>query len=291
LLEISDDARSLLRARLLIGQGDLLVHRTELQRAEAILRQAVSVSRELGDAATLGFALFHLSQALFWQAKYGASRPLAEEGAACAAAAGLRIQEHLCLQVLAGIAQREVDYTTAKRHAERALALATAAGYPRGIAMEYLQLGQISLCLGELSAARSFLERGLASARQDPWPHGPAFFLTSLGAVATAQGDVVRARECLRESLVSARERRVVHPLTEALEGCAKLATVEHRPRVALRLAAAAAVERERHAAPQPPVHAAMHEPYLARARRAAFWSVAWPAHGWIPGRTVPPSF
>jgi len=87
--------------------------------------------------------------------------------------------------------------------------------------------------------------------------------------VATAQGDVVRARECLREALRLAREMRLVHPLTEALEGCAKLAAAEHHPRLALRLAAAAAVERERHAAPLPPVDAAMLEPYLARARRA----------------------
>lgn len=269
LLELTDGGSRLVRARLLIGQGDLLVHLTDLRRAEAILREALTLSRELDDPAVLGFALFHLCQVLFWQGQNAESRALGEEGAARAAAAGLRMPEYLCLQMLCGLALHELDYTTAKRHAERALSLATAAGYPRGITIEYMHLGRISMCMGELSAARSFLEAGLANARQDPWPHGPVFFLTSLGAVATAHGDVVRARECLRESLSIARERRLVHPLTEAVEGRAKLAVVEHRPRLALRLAAAAAVERERHAAPLPAVDAAMLEPYLARARRA----------------------
>jgi non-specific serine/threonine protein kinase len=221
LLALSDAACTPARAKLLMGAGDVFVHVGNYIPAEPLLREALAVSRELRDDAALSFALFYLSQCLYWHGRPDEARKLAEEGAAVSHAAGLRTQEALCLQVLEDIHYREGHYVTARSVAERALALDTADGYARGIAIKLMHLGWISYAVGDLASAQALLESSLQKFREGVWPIGICFCQNSLGWIATDRADVRRARACFDESVSIAVSRGFENMLRGALEGFA----------------------------------------------------------------------
>jgi transcriptional regulator with XRE-family HTH domain len=240
-----DPDRTPALARALMGAGDMSGTLYDFGAAEPLLREALAVSRALQDEKTLTFALFHLSQTLFWRGVFGEAQTLAQEGASRGHAAGLRTQEAQCEQVLSAIAYRQEDFVTSRDHAERELALATADGYARGIATGRMYLGRVYHRLGDLGAARAQLEAGLLKFHESDYPVGTVHCLIELGWIATASADFRRARECFREALRTSLELNADKPNTETLEGFAQLAEAQHRPRSALRLAAAATAQRD----------------------------------------------
>jgi DNA-binding CsgD family transcriptional regulator len=189
---------------------------------------------------------------------------------------------------LAAQAAHDLGDPAAGTLAEEALAVATEAEYPIGMALALTTLGQGELQRGELAAARTLLERAVAM-------HGAAAFLgrlwslVTLAWVATLQADLDRARTCLAEALAIGHDAlggrsRLVMPL----EGFAQLAAAVGQPVRALRLAGAAAALRATHAAPPTPMEHTQLEHWLLRARATLGQLEAEMA--WVSGQRLGPA-
>jgi len=122
---------------------------------------------------------------------------------------------------------------------------------------------------GNLDRARALFEEALAIEREFGHAWGEALVIGNLGALALAEGDLAAARSGLGESIRRLRGLGDSYSLLEAIERSAGLAAAEGAIRRAVRLAAAAATQRNALGEPLTPSEQAIVDRYLAPARAA----------------------
>ena len=101
----------------------------------------------------------------------------------------------------ARLATQQGDYGRATLWAEESLALAEAAGDPRGVAGALHGLGTLAGDQGDHARATALNTRALGLYRACGDMRGAAFMLNNLGLVASRQGDLARATTLLEEAL------------------------------------------------------------------------------------------
>jgi tetratricopeptide (TPR) repeat protein len=166
------------------------------------------------------------------------------------------------------VARVQEEYDAARALLEEALARSRAVGHRFMTAASLHHLGMMAAdARGDAATARSFLEESLALYRALGFQRFIALVLRSLGDVARTEGEYVRARRLLRESLttmVGAGDRLGIGGVLGVV---AHLAADEGQAERAVRLAGAAARERERHGTRPWPVEERRREGWLPAAR------------------------
>jgi tetratricopeptide (TPR) repeat protein len=104
------------------------------------------------------------------------------------------------------LAERQGDYTQARRLYEESLTLWRALEDRRGIANSLIGLGVVASCQGDLAGATAIFAESLALDRALGYQPGMTISLNNLGGVAYYQGDYERARALFAESLAIGRE-------------------------------------------------------------------------------------
>jgi predicted ATPase/class 3 adenylate cyclase len=193
------------RAKALIGLGSLAHHLGEDARPLPALKEALALSRHLGNEYEMGYALFWL---------------------------GI-------------VAENRGDYAQAAAWLEESLQIARAGGDPIATAWLSHHLGAVAFGRGELKAARHLFQEALAWSQQDGSPYAIASAHWALSMLATIQGEHEQAKDAFRHVLTSYDELETGPELARTLAGVAVLAQHlgQHEP--ATRLLGAAEVLNE----------------------------------------------
>jgi tetratricopeptide (TPR) repeat protein len=277
------------RIRVLRGAGQLAVAQSDTAAALCLHEEELALARQRGDRAGIVSALMCLGDTARQRGDYPRAHSLLEEALTGARALGDRELEAATTGALGILADAEGDFVTACSLDEAVLRILrsnAAAGSERTMTRTLRNLGRARHRLGDYAAARSLLEEALARARADDATTSIAATLLVQGELALDEGELAQARNLLLESIGLYLELGDRQRIVRAVEALAKLEAVQTRPELALRLGAAAAMQRDALQVRATPVEAGELEHWLDRSRVAV--SPAKAEAAWAAGRTLP---
>jgi non-specific serine/threonine protein kinase len=198
------------RAKALLAAGTLALRQGDRSTAEMQCREALDISRELGDQHSLARALVSTGRVARVFGDYPAARSYDAEAIPVFKALGddfwlARTYHHL------GVAAfYEDDLATAREHFEVSLAIFKRLGDELGIVTLLEELGEVAFLQGDLETARSLLRTSLEMARRVGDNDRVAMALAALAGLAAAQRRPTRAGRLASAAtaLVEATERR-----------------------------------------------------------------------------------
>jgi predicted ATPase/DNA-binding XRE family transcriptional regulator len=257
------------RARLLRANASLLAFQGDAAAAQPLAEAALAGMRELGLEIDIARSLVVLGDTLQTRGDVAAARCLLDEAVAVSRRAGATVELVDALHYLGGDALAAGEYDRARAHADECLALARRAGYRRGVARALRALGSISYIRHDGVAARHHLEASIAAARElgDRWETAQASCW--LAHLAADEGHHAAAASLLLHQLELGRQLGDAEIMCAFLEGAAHLAAASGQPERALRLAGAAATQREAIDSVLFPVLESLIHQWLAPARLA----------------------
>ncbi len=204
-LERSSEATAA-RAKVLVGAGRLAWFQGELRRGYALLRESLTLYRDLGDDAGVAFALLFLGRTAVSQGDRKRGATLVEESLALFRQRGSEWGIARALLVLGDVALFEgaVDHATAKF--QTALDLSRDLEDAEGIALSLLYLGRAAHMRGDTARSNTLLKESLVVFRELDDSRGVAEALLELGRVARTQGKDTLSLGLCRDSLVLSRK-------------------------------------------------------------------------------------
>jgi predicted ATPase/class 3 adenylate cyclase/DNA-binding CsgD family transcriptional regulator len=194
--------RSAMRAKALIGAGNLATLHDDFDQTEVLGTEGLALYRELGDRRGCAAALSCLGYAAMMECKYAHARALVEESLTITQEADDPGDRIPALQVLASVHFYQGEYARARVLLEEDLALAREKGDVHGLAATLMLLGMVLLAQGDFLQAQARLEEGGAISRKVGYKRNLGLAIYFQGMVPLLQGDVTRARSLLEESLV-----------------------------------------------------------------------------------------
>lgn len=277
-------ARSAARAKAVFAGAVLAAGQRDYQPRALLLNESMEIYRELGDrqgtAIVLNAAgLFNKEQGAFAEA-----RRLLEESCALWADLGDDLMRARTVSNLASALKEQGEMDLALERYEESLALFRHLGDRAGVAWSLRHQGDIARERHDHEAAESLYLQSLDALRAlgDSWSAGS--LLTDLGNLALTIGETSKGVDRLRQA-VEAFQQFGGHRrgLARVLDGLARAASLHGAARRAIRLAAAAAaqrnligtaltpVEQRQVAADLQPAHA-----ILGDAARSEAWVEGW---------------
>ena len=248
------------------------------QEARGLLAGSLRISRPLGEAGEVAFAMAHLGHVLYRLGKYGPAHRLLEGSLEIARRTGdlwqmARILNNLgilissldrheearsfCRESLelfrrlgnrrgAALALNNLgveasalgDYPEAVRLYRESLAIFQELGDRRGCAFALANLGEVHREMGEYAEAERLNLEGLAVFQEIGDRWGVANVLCNLGAIAQALGKRPASRRYFSQALEMAVELQAVPLILEALVGLSQLLFEEGKPVEALEMVA-----------------------------------------------------
>ena len=200
------DAPAAVRVKALNAAGALAQRQGDHQHAEALARESLALSRQLGDKrgaasclAILGIQACRLEDYKQAEALGGESLNLSQE-------AGDNWGTAWARSILGTVAREERDYARATTLFVESLAQFKTLGHQWGMAIVLLNLGLVAQDLGEHRRAETLLEEALAQFRQLGDRGYIAYTQLLLGTMAAALGDYDRARALYRATLAIRKE-------------------------------------------------------------------------------------
>jgi adenylate cyclase len=136
----------------------------KLEEAGMTLHESLALARKLGDVTDELIALTHLGTVADMQGDFDKGQQLFIEVHKRAVSVGNRARAMSALNNLGVVADEKEDYTAAQTYFQEALALAREIGAQQNIAQYLTNLAIIDLNLGQLNAARLKLQEGLVLA-------------------------------------------------------------------------------------------------------------------------------
>ncbi len=311
-LDESRGVRSAVRAKALIGAGELATMQDDFGRAEALCGESLALYQELGDRRGSATSLSSLGHVALMRSNYAAARTLEEEALLHPLATVLLYQgEYGRAQALLEVRlvlSREIggvqgiagslmllglvlllqgDLARAHARLEESLAVSREVGYKRNIGLSIFYLGSVALLQGDVATARSLLEESLVLFKEMGERGRIAEVFLSLGSISFSQGDYAAARALMEESLEIARELDLKWDSAACLEELAAVVAAQGEPVRAVWFMSAAQALREAIGMPLPLLLQAMHEFTIASVHtqlgEQAF------AATWAEGRTMTP--
>ena len=256
-----------------------------LEREHANLRAALSWFAKRGEAEQglrLASALrqfwsgeAHIREGREWLGKFLAF-PQATEGTA---------RRAFALDVAGGLALCQGDYAAARPMQEESLALYRESDDRRGVGYALIHLGHTARGQGDDVEARHLYEESLEVFRQLDIKGDIAHSLANLGNVAVDAGDYATARALIADGLAIYREVGNVWAMVHMIGNTAGVVACLGQPERALRLAGAAAAQREAKNVPLAPDLQARLERLLTPARQALDEDAR--AAAWAEGRSM----
>ncbi len=205
-LEISRGVRSAVRAKALVGAGQLATLQDDFGQAEALYAEGLALYREQGDRRGSATALSRRGYAAMMRSNYAQARALLEEALALFREVSDPGGRAYVLNILASALFYQGEYARALALLEESLVLSKVAGNVQDYALALVLLGLVLLGLGDLARAQARLEESLAASREVGYKRNIGLSIYFLGLVTFLQGDVTRARSLLEESLVFFKE-------------------------------------------------------------------------------------
>lgn len=200
-LERSSDAITA-RAKVLFGAGQLAWFQGELVRANTLLKESLTLYRDLENDAGAAYALLFLGRTAISQGDYGQGAVLVEESLTLFHQQGNMWGRAWALIVLGAGALSEGSVDWAAATFEESLTLYKNLENMQGMALALIYLGRAAHMQGEVVRSNAILEESLALFKDLGDSRGVAEVLLELGRVARAQGNYVRSLKLCRESLV-----------------------------------------------------------------------------------------
>lgn len=268
-----------LRAQGLLGAGILARRDGDYPAAIGFLGEALDYARAVTDLGLITEILFNLGSIAQKQGQYVQAQELQEE-----ALAGYQKQQNVVgiayvMDSLGKIAREQGNLAPARMLLEESLAMRRAKGNRRQIAYSLNGLAEVVADQGDYAAARELLQESLQLQYAVNNLYGVGAALNSLGQVAWAEGDSTTAGRYWRESLTLQREMGDKGGMLTSIEGLAVLAAQVGQPERAVRLFAAAALQRQVLGMARPPVDKPAYEAAVGGTRKvlkAAQWTAAW---------------
>ncbi len=228
------------RVKALLATELLALSQGDLERGAELGREAVALSRELGDAGRLARSLFLLGYIAWVTGDFRTACSHADEGLAVARAADEKAILAYLLDLLGQIALDQGEDNRARALLEEGLTLHRETGDTRGILNALTYLKRVLSAQGEMSRARVCAEEMLTLSRSVGFRVGLASALSFLGRLALAEGNVATAGELFEESVALLREVNDSWPIVTNLQGIGVTVAELGRPVEAARLWSAA---------------------------------------------------
>ena len=212
------DARSI--ARSLIRVGGTARHQGQFEVSEKLMRQGLSIIREIDNQGQLNYALFHLAGTLVHSGKFSDGVLLSKEI--------LKIRDNLGLPdvpiITIGFGLMHLgQYNEAQIYNQRVLKYNREIDDKRLVGYSLKNLGQIALTKGKYNESQKLLQESLAVFRNLRDMQGVGQSLGVLGYVALKLNNRRQAQQYIRENLQIAVETRLFPPHLTALTGVALL--------------------------------------------------------------------
>jgi non-specific serine/threonine protein kinase len=238
------------RARALALAGLLSENQGDYRQAEALLRECLTLARQVGDAPGVARALTILGLVMRNVGHYQAAIELLGDGLATARACGDHWIEMVSLLWLGSVARYQGDVERATDLLDASLAIS------RTVGDEIIRLrilshrGMVAHAQGQQRLATELLEESLTLARRVGSKWGAAVALTDLGIVASAGGDAARATLYCLDALTLFRDLGDRWGIARGLHTLGRLAVATGDVERATRLYVASALLREAIGAP-----------------------------------------
>jgi non-specific serine/threonine protein kinase len=196
--ESAGDAPPALRAKALNAAGMLAGCRGDLERADLLHREALALSREVGDRINHAWALAFLAAELWcYPDRYDESIALCEEGLALFRELDHRPGIARALNILGDLARLVGDYERAQELYEECLAIAREIGDRQREAYMHGCLGYVAQHQGDYERAEALTMEALAQLRELHLTYGIAPHLLALAGPVGAKGQAERAARLL----------------------------------------------------------------------------------------------
>ncbi|MCM6773894.1 tetratricopeptide repeat protein [Nocardia sp. CDC159] len=175
-------------------------------QAASLLRQALTLYRDLGNRHGEANALTNFGFALWLAEDYGQAADLLRQALTCCSDLGNRVVEAYARNALGYVCRETGDYEQAVALHEQALALSRDLGNRDQEASALTALGQLRRETGDHEQAADLHEQALAHFRDVGNRYGEATALSGLGQVRRDTGDHAQAADLLRQALALNRD-------------------------------------------------------------------------------------
>jgi len=267
--------------------GYAAVMRSNYAAAHALLEEALALFREVGDTGGSVLAFIRLTFVLFYQGEYGRAQVLLEESLVLSREGG-DIQGHAAsLMHLGLVLLFQGEVAQAHARLEESLAVSREMGYKRNISWSIYFLGVVAFLQRDVAAARSLLKESLVLLKEVGDRGRIAEVLSGLGSISFSQGEYAAARALMEESLEICRELDLKWNIHVCLEGLAAVVAAQGEPVRAVWFMSAAQALREAIGTPLPSLLQAMHEFTIASVRTQLGEQAF--AAAWAQGCTMTP--
>ncbi len=204
----------------------LAITQDDLERAEQLCRESLSLSQALGDPVDRVTILWQLGFVAWARCQYVEARAQLEEALVLYHNLGDTFNEARTLAYLARVFAAQGEYGQARGLAEESLRLSRALGNKARIAFALYELARVRfLAQDDFAQARVLAEQCLALYREVGDTQYIAVLLSLQGEMHLIQGELAQAHELLEESVVTFKELGDRWSTAESLLAFARLAT------------------------------------------------------------------
>ena len=211
-------AGGLVRAKALIGMGQLAFGKGDLARAVELFEESLALYRESGDEGGVAIVVVQLGQIARTRGEHARAAALSAEGLALSRNLGDRMGAAIALNTLGCVERQRGDAESAMARHEESLTLFRQLGHDRGVAYTLTNLGLAALEHGEFERALALHKESLALYERLGDKTGMALVLVNLGDAAREQGNYERAVALYDNALVLYRELGNERGVTRVLE-------------------------------------------------------------------------
>ncbi|MGC1649182.1 MAG: tetratricopeptide repeat protein, partial [Candidatus Sulfotelmatobacter sp.] len=224
------------RSRALFAAGVLGVEQGDYAAAEALIRESMEISRQLGNAQGAAVCLNALAVSARDRGDIPSARSLFEESLTGWRAVGDPKAVASAVSNLANIVRLQGDNTRARSLYAECLSIFSGLGDRAGVAWSMNYQGDVARDQGDPAAARALYEESLEIFRElgDRW--GIAGTLADLGNLASDQGNYSMAQDLYRQSIRIFQELEHKRGIARLLECFACSAAVQLEAQRSLRL-------------------------------------------------------
>jgi predicted ATPase/DNA-binding SARP family transcriptional activator len=254
-----------LRARVLGGAGELSHSLGDLDRAQELREEALSVASRLGDEAQIAVALNGLAFVIRRRGEFARARAMHLEAFELYRKLDDAWGVGRSTDLLGRAAAFQGDFEAALPRLEEGLRTWRQVGDREGIAESTALIGMVALGKRDYAAARRLLREARKIMEELGDPRGVAKMTVILADIEFNDGDPVAAHALYAEALTLLRDVADKWWTAWCLEGMAGVN--QNEPERAARLFGAAAALREAIGAPRPPAFRSYHERNLSAVR------------------------
>jgi len=257
------------RAKLLLANARLWGYQGDATAAQPLAEEALELMRRLGPEIDIARSLLVVGETVQTRGDFAAARRFLEEAVVVSRRAGATVELIDALHYLGGDAIAAGEYDRARAHGDECLTLARQVVYARGVARALRGLGSLSYIEHDRGAARPQLDASIAAARDlgDRWETAQA--CAWLGHLEADESNYATSASLFLHTLELGQQLGDKEIFCSFLEGAAHLVAAAGQPERALRLAGAAAAQREAIDSVLFPVVGALLHDWLAPARTA----------------------